>query len=197
MGTKSILIVLLIMLGANLFAQKGKHIHGRHSGVVRIKQTHRYHGGRQAYRARNFVVVKRRHIHTVAVLPIGYATIVFKRRPYYYYGGLYYRNIANAYTLVPAPLGLRIKVLPLGYRRIALVGGGYHYYYQGVYYREVDSVFETTEPKTGTIVPELPADNVEEITLNGQTYYEYDKILYKTIVTEEGLKYEVAGKLEK
>jgi hypothetical protein len=66
----------------------------------------------------------------------------------------------------------------------------------GTFYREAGKEYEAVEPTVGAVVPDLPEHNVEEVTIDGKTFYEYDHILYKSIVTEDGLKYEVVGKLD-
>jgi hypothetical protein len=156
--------------------------------VVKVTTIRRYPKNR-------VVVVRSRPVRTVTVLPVGYTTIVYRNRNYYHHAGYFYRYNNNIYTVIAPPMGIRVKVLPVGYRTF-VVGGVTRYYYGGVYYTQVADEYETSEPVIGTIVPELPMDDVEEVTIDGQTYYAYDDILYKSVVTKDGVQYEVAGKLD-
>jgi hypothetical protein len=140
-------------------------------------------------------VVKQRTVRMFQTLPVGYASTLYGGRNFYHYGGRYYGYSGNMYSIIGAPIGIRIRLLPAGYKRV-FIGGAPHFYYSGVYYREIgNNEYEVIEPIIGTIVPELPDENVEEVMIDGQTLYEYDNILYKSIVTKDGTQYEVVGKL--
>lgn len=147
------------------------------------------------YPRNKVVVVKPRKVYNVTVLPTGYTTIIYGKRNYYCHNGYFYHYHDNIYTTIVPPFGLRIKVLPFGYRSV-FIAGVPHYYYRGVYYMQRDNEYEVVEPKVGVIVPELPEDNVEEVTIDGNVYYAFDDILYKSIVTTDGVQYEVVGKLD-
>jgi len=162
--------------------------HSQKSKVVKVKTVKRYPRSK-------VVVVKKRQVRTIQVLPVGYTTIIYKNRNYYHHGGYFYNYSGNNYVIIAPPRGLRIKTLPIGYKTI-VVGGVNRYYYRGVYYRPVESQYETFEPAVGTVVPELPDEDVDEVTIDGITYYEYGDTLYKKIVTADGVKYEVVGKLD-
>lgn len=143
----------------------------------------------------NITVVKQRNVRMLQTLPDGYSSTLYGGRNFYHYGGRYYGYLGNMYSMVAAPIGIRMRLLPVGTRRV-FIDGVPHYYYAGVYYREISgNEYEVVEPSIGTIVPELPDENMEEVMLNGQTLYEYDHILYKSVVTKTGVQYEVVGKL--
>jgi hypothetical protein len=140
-------------------------------------------------------VVKQRNVKMFQKLPNGYSSTVFGGQNFYHYGGRYYGYSGNMYTIIGAPIGIRTRLLPVGNKRI-FIGGVPHFYYSGVYYRDIgNSEYEVIDPTIGTIVPELPDDNVEEVMIDGQTFYEYNNILYKSVVTKNGVQYEVVGKL--
>ncbi len=167
--------------------QKGRKV--RPTRVVTYKPAPRFSRTR-------VVVIRPRRVRTVTVLPMGYQTIVYRNNNYYYHGGLFYRHVNAAYTLIPPPIGIRIRVLPVGYQRIVM-GGHPHFYYQGVYYTQVGEEYETTTPETGTFVASLPEENVDEVTIDGQTYYEYENYLYKSVTASNGSSgYEVVGQLD-
>jgi hypothetical protein len=143
----------------------------------------------------NITVVKQRNVRMFQTLPDGYSSTIFGGRNFYHYGGRYYGYSGNMYSMVAAPIGIHLRLLPVGTRRV-FIDGVPHSYYAGVYYRGIGgNEYEVVEPSIGTIVPELPDDNVEEVMLNGQRLYEYDHILYKSVVTKNGVQYEVVGKL--
>lgn len=147
------------------------------------------------YPRNKVVVVKPRVVHTVKVLPVGYTQVFYGKRNYYCHGGYYYHYHNGIYRTIVPPFGFRIGFLPIGYRTV-YINTLPHYYYRGIYYRQVNNEYEVVEPTVGTVVPELPENDVEVVTIDGETYYEFDDILYKTLVTKEGLQYEVVGKLD-
>ncbi len=143
---------------------------------------------------RTKVVVVKPRIRTINVLAPEHTRIVYRGRPYFFQGGRYYLYTNNVYRITAPPRGIRIGLLPIGYRPI-LIGNVQNYYYMGAYYRPVGNQYEAFEPNIGTIVPDLPQDNVEEVTIDGQLYYECNDILYKAINTSTGTEYQVVGKL--
>jgi Family of unknown function (DUF6515) len=196
---------LAMVTALNVMAQPEQGKRNKNRKVVKTEKTVRVQKGRgksafvttktvKIYPRTNVKVVKQRNVNVVQTLPIGYSTVTFGGRNLYYHGGRYYNSVGNTYSVIAAPIGLRVKVLPVGHRRI-FIGAVPHYYYGGVYYRQTGDEYEAVEPSVGTIVPELPTDNVEEVVIDGQTLYEYDNVLYKSIVTKRGVQYEVVGKL--
>ena len=197
-----VMTIGFIAMYNNLMAQ---HHHGahhpnghHHGGKLSNVQNNRHSivsaTEMQSYHRNNAVVVRERNIRSVPILPPGYSSITFRERNYFYHGGLFYNYIGNTYSVIAPPIGIRIRELPMGYTRIVF-GGIPHYYYMGAYYRGDGSEYETVEPTMGMIVPELPQDNVQQVTINGINYYEYDNILYKEVVTNNGVRYKVVGKL--
>jgi Family of unknown function (DUF6515) len=153
------------------------------------------HTGLSPFSRTHITVIKQRNVKMFQNLPNGYSNVIFGGQNFYHYGGRYYGYSGNMYTIIGAPIGIRVRLLPVGHRRI-LIGGVPHFYYSGVYYRDIgNSEYEVVEPTIGTIVPELPDENVEEVMIDGQKLYEYDNILYKNVMTKFGTEYEVVGKL--
>jgi hypothetical protein len=62
-----------------------------------------------------------------------YVSVVVGPRRYYYDEGAFYVRARGGYTVVAAPIGARIRVLPAGYVSVR-IGGADYYYYNGVYY---------------------------------------------------------------
>lgn len=93
--------------------------------------------------------------HVVPELPRWYRRVWYRRVPYFYFGGVFYRPVRSGFMVVGAPIGAVVVSLPVGYSRIWVAGLEY-YVYGGVFYRRVPS---------GYVVVEAPVDiDVEEET---------------------------------
>lgn len=194
----AVLMGFLFFCSDQIFAQR-PHNRNRNRKVVVVNNRRPMANRRvvvvHQYPRNKVVVVKQRNVRIVKVLPVGYTTVPFGGRNYYNQGGYFYNYNGGNYTIIAAPIGIRSRVLPIGYRRI-FIAGAPRYYYRGVYYKQVDKEYETIEPAVGTIVPELPDVNVDEVTIDGKPYYEYDNMLYKSVNTESGVQYEVVSKMK-
>ena len=158
---------------------------------VTVKTPHR-----TVVRTSSGVVYKRTTPYVRAVRTIPRTAVVVKRNglSYHYYNGLYYRYYGGKYVVVTAPLGVRVKVLPVGYRRIVVLGRPY-FYYQGTYYIKVGSSYKVVEAPNDIMVYELP-EEAEQVVIDEKTYYEYNNKLYKIVITPEGKAFKVVGDLE-
>lgn len=194
-------LIAIFILSVTLFSAVAQNKHHKdHKKVVVLRDNnprkvvvkkfrnhkHRYYNHRQ------FVVVRARRPHVV-LHQAGYSRYLHRNMEYFYNDGWFYRNINGAYTVVAPPFGLRIKVLPVGYRTILFSGVPYLFHH-GIYYLEHPSKgdYEVVEPAIGAIVPDLPNEDVEEVTMNGQTYYECNNVLYEPVTTTDGTQYKVA-----
>ena len=110
----------------------------------------------------------------VAVLPAGYLTI----NSYYCHNGVFYTKRNNGFVVVHPARGIRIRVLPVGYRTIIL-GPKTYYYYYGTFYAKVVNAeeYEVVEAPEGAIVDALP-DGYEVKTIDGNEYYVLDNVYY-------------------
>jgi hypothetical protein len=93
----------------------------------------------------------------------------------------------------PVP-GIRIRVLPVGYRTV-LVGPRHYYYYYGTFYSRVENngEYEVVDAPEGAIVDALP-DGYEVKTVNDTEYYTIDDDFYAEVETdniEGGVGYQV------
>ncbi|WP_378178159.1 DUF6515 family protein [Aquimarina sp. SS2-1] len=61
--------------------------------------------------------------------------VVHKNIKYYRSGGVWYIKKNRRYVTVAAPIGVRVNVLPTGYR-VVKVNGVRYYRYKGVYYKK-------------------------------------------------------------
>lgn len=110
-----ITVLVYLSLSFNLHAQPGHHRHhgGKHQNV-------HIHGN------------KRGHINKKY---FRYRPVQYKGVNYFYRGGNYYRQRGNKYVRVMAPVGLRVRHLPPGYR--AKIYRGQRYYYtDNSYFRQ-------------------------------------------------------------
>ena len=151
---------------------------------------------------RHPVVGRRAHIHYasmprwgsfIGVAPAAAIVIRTGLHPYYFHNGIYYSPRNNSYVVVrPAP-GIRIRVLPKGFRTIR-VGPRKYYYYYGTFYSRVNSEeFEVSQAPPGAIVDAIP-EGYEVRNVNGTEYYVLDDVYYSEIETplvEGGVGYEV------
>ena len=175
----------------NTYAQKnhkGAKPHQKHEKI------------KQAKRSGNFsrsqvVILKPRKVRTIAALPNGYSSIVYRRLNYFYHMGLFYNLMGGMYTLINPPIGIRIGLLPPNHRRI-IMGGRPCFYYAGNYFKQVENNYETIEPIVGTVVPDLPEAGVEKISINGDAFFEHNNYLYKPIPTSKGKAFEMVGKID-
>ena len=125
-GSKAVVLALAVaMLGATLAspAVAGDRDRGRDHG--RERSAHSYRPGEHVRR-----------------LPRERVRINVGARSYYYFGGSFYRPLGPlgiGYVVVAAPIGARIRTLPVGY--VGFVIGSRHFFY-------VNSTYYLWEPRT-------------------------------------------------
>ncbi len=131
-----------------------------------------------------------------AVRSVPPKTVVIKHKglSFYNHNGLFYRKEPNRYVAIPAPIGLRIAALPLGYTLVKLLNQSY-YYYQGTYYRQYRNEYEVVAAPQDIIVSALP-EEADQITLDGKDYYLYNGDLYAIVITPNGKAFQMVGNLE-
>jgi len=110
----------------------------------------------------------------VTVVPAGAIVI----SSYHFHNGIFYSKRNNGFVVVRPIRGVRIRVLPVGYRTIIL-GPKTYYYYYGTFYTKVVNVeeYEVVDAPAGAIVDALP-DGYEVKTVNGNEYYILDGVYY-------------------
>ncbi len=154
--------IFLLVFSTFSNAQRGR---GRHYG-------HSYYHGRSAYYRPSF-------------------SVGFRTGYYPHYGSYYYRHRYNFYRPFTPRFGVRVMVLPSGYRRI--YAGAYpYYYYGGVYYAPLAGRgYQTVKPPIGARISELPGD-AQAVVIDGQQYYVIDGTYYREITTRDNnVEYEV------
>ena len=152
------------------------------------------HNVRVVHRVHHRVVVRRAHVRythlprwgtVVAVAPSTAIVIKTHGNPYYFHNGIYYTPRNAGYAVVRPARGIRIKVLPVGYRSI-IVGPRNYYYYYGTFYSKTDSAdeYETVDAPVGAIIDALP-DGYEVKAINGTEYYVLDDVYYAEVDAPE------------
>ncbi len=101
-----------------------------------------------------------------------------------YYSGIWYRPSGTNWVISRPAYGARIRVLPVGYRKI-VVGPRPYYYYYGTYYVNNNNEYEVVEAPMGAEIDSLP-DGYNVTTVNGSEYYELDDVYYMPTENEAG-----------
>ncbi len=163
-----LLLVTALIISTGIFAQRGYDRHRYYRPVY-------YHGPR---------VYSFHH---------PYVSIGFGGIHYRYYGGYFYRPFGSYFRIVAPPVGIRIAILPPGYRRI-YVGDYPYYYYNGTFYEPGGSnEYRVVNPPLGARVPQLPKD-AHVMVIDGKKYYELDGTYYKEEITPDNeIWYTVVG----
>lgn len=91
--------------------------------------------------------------HVVPRLPRGYRRTWYKKVPYYYYSGVFYRPAPSGYIVVGPPIGAVVVTLPIGYTSI-WIGGMRYYSYGGVFYRRVPAGYVVVDTPSEVVVEE-------------------------------------------
>ena len=128
----------------------------------------------------------------VKKLPNGLVTLNHKGARLHYHNGVFYKaKGAASFVVVKAPVGLRVKALPPGHKKI--VHGKRHYlYHYGTFYTKTgaNEEYEVVEPPLGAEVESIPDGyNMEEI--DGVTYYTLEDIKYMEKEKEGKPVYEI------
>ncbi|RDC62361.1 DUF6515 family protein [Adhaeribacter pallidiroseus] len=127
--------------------------------------------------------------YSVPMAPARSINIAFGGLYFHYDNGVYYRSMHGRYVVVPAPFGLRTRVIPTGHLRFYVNQRPYYYYY-GTYYVPQNGYYEVVKPPVGALVESIP-DGYEQMVLDGETYYLVDGVQYKPVLHNNEIWYEV------
>lgn len=122
--------------------------------------------------------------------PYGNA-IAYRNGHYYYNQGSFYRNIAGRYTLVSAPIGIRVSVLPPNPLRM-VIRGQHFFYSNGAFFSHRNNCYQVISAPIGAIVPNIPM-RAQRLSINGREFFEFDQTIYQKVRTRRGIAYEVVG----
>ena len=124
-------------------------------------------------------------------LPSGYRTTTYHGRPYYSYGGCYYRPYTyhgvHHYYPVPVPYYAYYSQPPIGAILIMVAGVSYMMAKDGTYSKKTTSsegqvVYQSVPPPQGASIKTLPAERVL-VTISGTTYYLAANAFYRRVVS--------------
>ncbi len=129
-----IIISLLTLANGSSFAQgrsekqeksaKTAKIHKNKRKKVAVVKTNQFPRSK-------VVVVKQRNIRTVPSLAVGYSTIPFRGKNYYYHNGHYYNQFNNNYTIIAVPALQEDNVEEI------TIDGQVYYEYDNMLYRAI------------------------------------------------------------
>ena len=103
---------------------------------------------------------------------------------YRYSQGVWYAPASGGYTVVTAPVGATVAMLPSE----AVVVNNNNYYYGGAYYEKTGGEYKVVAP--GTVVDKLPPGG-EEVTIGEQKYVKFGDTNYQPFEENGAQKYEV------
>ena len=136
----------------------------------------------------------KRKVVTVRTLPRNKVVVNNRGVRYHYVNNKFYRYYGGRYINVAPRPGLRIKVLPTGFRTVVYAGRNY-FWFDGIFYLRAGDQYEVVYPEVGTLVYELP-DNAEKVEIDGNLLYESNDVLYEKIQVDGTRAYEVVGIIE-
>lgn len=126
----------------------------------------------------------------IATLTATAIVLTVENQKYHYDQGVYYVESDGGYTVVQAPVGATIKVLPEGAQTVTVNETTNNYYYGGTYYEKSDGGYTVVPPTSGTIVDNLP-EGAEEVKVGDNTYVKYGETYYQPVQVDGKNKYEV------
>jgi len=153
--------------------RKGKN--GKNYTYKRVKRTRVVHHHYRHLPKRGAIITQ---VHAKAV------TVKFGGVGFRFHSGVWYKPHGVKWRIARPSYGIRIKVLPVGYRKI-IIGPSTYYYYYGTYYINNANEYEVVEAPMGAEIGSLP-DGYNIINIDGNEYYELDEIYYLPTLNEAG-----------
>jgi len=176
-------------------AVAGRNMYGQPvvAGSVNTKYNGSYAGAaaKNPYGGWNSATVGPYGGKVTTTLPSGYKTSTYYGRPYYSYGGAYYRPYTYGgvpyYYPVPPPYYSSYSSPPPGAVMLMVAGVAYLASQDGSYSKQTTSsqgqvVYQTVPAPEGAKLTTLPAQRVL-VTVAGSTYYLYSNAFYRRVVS--------------
>lgn len=144
-------------------------------------------------RPHHTVVVRRAHVRyaglprwgtVITAAPAGAVIIRSRRHPYYFHNGIFYAQRAGGFVVTRPVAGVRVRVLPAGYRTIVVGPRNYYYYYGTFYVKSSGDEYVVADAPDGAVIDALP-DGYEVKTIDGNEYYELDGVYYAEVDAPE------------
>jgi Family of unknown function (DUF6515) len=175
-------------------ATVGRNVYGQPAvaGSVNTKYSGSYAGAaaRNPYGGWTSATVGPYGGKVTTTLPSGYRTTSYYGRPYYSYGGAYYRPYMYGgipyYYPVPPPYYAYYDQPPVGAMILVVAGVTYLVSQQGSYQKQTTSsegktVYQAVPAPEGAQLKTLPAGRAL-VTTSGTTYYLYSNTFYRRVV---------------
>jgi hypothetical protein len=177
---------------ADLVAGRTRYGQPAVAGSVNTKYNGNYNvaAARNPYGGWNTAVAGPYGGRVTTTLPSGYRTTHYYGRPYYAYGGAYYRPYVYRgvphYYPVPVPYYAYYSTPPVGAIMIMVAGTAYLMSKDGSYSQKTTSsdgkeVYQSVPPPQGASIKVLPATRVL-VTVSGTTYYLSANAFYRRVV---------------
>ena len=126
----------------------------------------------------------------VATLAATAIIVSVQNQQYYYDQGVYYIESSGGYTVIEAPVGATVKVIPESSQTVIINETTNNYYYGGTYYEKSDEGYTVVPPTAGVVVESLP-EGGEEIKIGDVTYVKVGEVYYQPIEQDGKNMYEV------
>ena len=177
---------------ADLVADRNRYGQPAVAGSVDTKYSGNYNvaAARNPYGGWNTAVGGPYGGKVTRTLPSGYRTTTYHGRPYYSYGGAYYRPYMYRgvpyYYPVPVPYYAYYDSPPVGAIIIVVAGVTYLMSKDGSYSKKTTSsegkeVYQSVPPPQGASIKTLPATRVL-VTVSGTTYYVSANAFYRRVM---------------
>jgi len=192
----SLLLVFTVLFAFQHDASAQRVVRAKHARVVkrnRVTVVHVRHPRVRRKAHIRYAGLPRWGSVTVAA-PAGAVLINHANTAFYFHSGIYYVQRPAGYTVVRPVRGLRIRVLPVGYRRVVVAKKTYYYYY-GTFYAKSGDEYEVIDAPVGAIVDAVP-DGYDVKTVGDTEYYVLDNVYYAEVDDsniEGGVGYEVVN----
>ncbi|QLG44387.1 DUF6515 family protein [Costertonia aggregata] len=126
---------------------------------------------------------------TVRTVSAGFIGVRFGGIGYRFHNGVWYRPKGRKFIVARAPFSVRVRVLPVGYRSVA-VGSNTYFYYYGTYYEKVSNKdeYEVIQPPIGAQVDALP-EGYEVVEINDKEYFKFENTYYEPIIDNAKMEY--------
>jgi hypothetical protein len=177
---------------SDLVADRNRYGQPAVAGSVDTKYSGNYNvaAGRNAYGGWDTAVAGPYGGKVTRTLPSGYRTTTYHGRPYYSYGGAYYRPYMYRgvphYYPVPVPYYAYYDSPPVGAIILVVAGATYLMSKDGSYSKKTTSsegkeVYQSVPPPQGASIKTLPATRVL-VTVSGTTYYLNANAFYRRVM---------------
>lgn len=186
---KTTILILLTAIGlvsAPYFSTAQKHKHGHQKEQIKPQHAKAHHAKAHKQRVahHNYKHLPKRG-HVVTTLPSGIVKVNHKGATLHFNNGVFYKpKGAASFVVARAPIGLRIKLLPAGAKKIMVRKQVQLHYYYGTFYSysEASKEYEVVEAPEGAVVADIP-DGYEMEEIDGVVYYTLDDAKYMEKLT--------------